>query len=119
MKQTFVNFVNEKFVNDEEPRALKNLCKDYSNILENFGLYKTVKSDSIKDLLILHFGNTISFHIRHERTNKSTDKGTNMYNRRTDQTYCKEVANFLEVTDEEILSIACSRLRINIKQDTR
>ena len=114
MKQTFVNFVNEKFVNDEESRALKNLCEDYSNILENFGLYKTAKSDSIKDLLILHFGNTISFHIRHER-----NKSTNMCNRRTGQTYCKEVANFLEVTEEETLSIACNRLRINIKQDTR
>ena len=114
MKQTFVNFVNEKFVNDKEPRALKNLCKYYSNILENFGLYRTVKSDSIKDLLILHFGDTISFHIRHER-----NKSANMYNRKTDQTYCEAVANVLEVTDEEILSIACNRLRINIKQGTR
>ena len=42
-----------------------------------------------------------------------------MYNRRTDQTYCEAVANVLEVTDEEILSIACNRLRINIKQGTR
>ena len=39
-------------------------------MLENFGLYKTIKSDRIKELLTLHFGDTIGFHNRHER-NKS------------------------------------------------
>ena len=32
----------------------------------NFGLYKTVKSDGTKDMLILHFGDAIGFHTRHE-----------------------------------------------------
>ena len=49
VEQKFINYVNETIVSDEEPRTLKNLCKDYSNMLENFGLYKTMKSDRIKD----------------------------------------------------------------------
>ena len=63
-----MNYINELIVNDEEPRTLKNLCKDYSSMLENFVLYKTVKSYRIKDLLILHFGDTIGFHTRYERS---------------------------------------------------
>ena len=47
VEQNFINYVNETIVNDEEPRTLKNPCKDYSNMLENFGLYETVKSDRI------------------------------------------------------------------------
>ena len=43
VEQNFSNYVNEAVVNDEEPRTLKGLCKDYSNMLENFGLYKTMK----------------------------------------------------------------------------
>ena len=39
-------------------------------MLENFGLYKAMKSDRIKDLLIRHFRDAIDFHTRHER-NKS------------------------------------------------
>ena len=39
-------------------------------MLENFGLYKAMKSDRIKDLLIRHFRDAIGFHTRHER-NKS------------------------------------------------
>ena len=42
-----------------------------------------------------------------------------MYSRRTDQTYYKAVLNGSEVTDEDILSIACNLLQINIEQDTR
>ena len=34
--------LNETIVNEEETRTLKNLCKDYSNMLENFRLYKTI-----------------------------------------------------------------------------
>ena len=55
VEQNFINYVNETIFNNEELRALKNLCKSYSNMLENFGFYKTVKSDRIKDLLIRHF----------------------------------------------------------------
>ena len=109
MEQNFINYVNETIVNDEEPRTLKNLCKDYSNMLENFGLYKTVKSDRIKDLMILHFGDAIGFHTRHER-----NKSAIVYSRRTGQTYYEAVLNGSEVTDEDILSIAYNRLRINI-----
>ena len=29
VEQNFINYVNETIVNDEEPRTLKNLCKDY------------------------------------------------------------------------------------------
>ena len=35
-------------------------------MLENFGLYKAMKSDRIKDLLIRHFRDAIGFHTRHE-----------------------------------------------------
>ena len=52
MEQHFINYVNETIVNDGELRTLKNLCNDYSNMLESFGLYKIVKSDHVKDLLI-------------------------------------------------------------------
>ena len=114
VEQNLINYVNETIVNDEEPRTLKNLCKDYSNMLENFGLYKTVKSDHIKDLLILHFGDAIGFRTRHER-----NKSAIVYSRRTGQTYYEAVLNGSEVTNEYILSIACNRLRINIKKDTR
>ena len=114
VEQSFINHVNETIANDEEPRTLKNLCKDYSNMLENFGLYKTVKSDLIKDLLILHFGDTIGFHTRHQRNKRAF-----VYSRRTGQTYYEAVLNGLEVADVDILFIACNRLRINIKQDTR
>ena len=55
VEQNFINYVNETIFNNEELRALKNLCKSYSNMLENFGFYKTVKSNRIKDLLIRHF----------------------------------------------------------------
>ena len=84
MEQNFISYVNETIVNDEELRTLKNLCKDYSNsnMLENFALYKDVKSDGIKDLLILHLGNAIGFHTRHAR-----NKSEIVYSRRTDQTY--------------------------------
>ena len=114
VEQNFINYVNETVVNDEEPQTLKGLCKDYSNMLENFGLYKTMKSDRIKDLLILHGGDAIGFHARHERNESAI-----VYSRRTGQTYYEAVPNGSEVTDEDILSIACNRLRINVKQDTR
>ena len=55
VEQNFISYVNETIFDNEELRALKNLCKSNSNMLENFGLYKTVKSDRIKDLLIRHF----------------------------------------------------------------
>ena len=58
VKQNFINYVNETIINDEELRTLKNLCNDYnsnSNMSQNFGPYKTIKLDHIKDLLILHF----------------------------------------------------------------
>ena len=102
VEQNFINHVNETIVNDEEPRTLKNLCKDYSNMLENFRLYKTVKSD------------TIGFHTRHQRNKRAF-----VYSRRTGQTYYEAVLNGLEIADVDILFIACNRLRINIKQDTR
>ena len=112
VEQNFINYVNETIVNEEEPPNLKNLCKEYSNILENFGLYKTIKSNCIEDLLILHFGDTIGFHTIHQR-----NKGAVVYSRRTGQTYYNAVINGSEVTDKEILSIACKQLQINIKQD--
>ena len=64
MEQNFINYqsIVKTIVNHEEPQTLKNLCKEYSNILESFGLYRTVKSDCIKELLIFHFGDTIGFH---------------------------------------------------------
>ena len=43
VEQNFINYVNETIVNNEERRTLKNLRNDYSNMSENFGLYKTVK----------------------------------------------------------------------------
>ena len=57
MEQNFINYqsIVKTIVNHEEPQTLKNLCKEYSNILESFGLYKTVKSDCIKELLIFHW----------------------------------------------------------------
>ena len=42
-----------------------------------------------------------------------------MDSRRTDQTCYKAILNGSEVTDEDILSIACNRFQINIEQDTR
>ena len=33
VEQNFINYVNEGVVNDEEPRTLKSLCKDYSDML--------------------------------------------------------------------------------------
>ena len=105
VEQNFISYVNETIFNDQEPWTLKNLCKDYSNMLEKFGLYKTVKSDRIKSLLILHFGDAISFHTRNER-----NKSTIVYNRRTGQTYYEAVLNGSEVTDENILSIVYNQL---------
>lgn len=54
------NDVKQNFfkIPDEELWTLKNLCNDYnsnSNMSQNFGPYKTIKLDRIKDLLILHF----------------------------------------------------------------
>ena len=72
-----------------------------------------MKSDGIKDMLILHFGDAIGFHTRHE-----SKKSAIVYSRRTGQTYYETVLNGSEVTDEDVLSIACNRLRINNKQDT-
>ena len=92
---------------------MKNLCSHYSNTLENFGLYKTIKSDCTRDFLILHFEDTVGFHARRER-NKSAD----VYNRRTGQTYQEAVLSGSEVTDEDIHPIAYNQLQINIKQDT-
>ena len=81
-------------------------------MFENFALYKSIKSDRVKDLLILHFGDTIGFHARHER-----NRSVIVYSRRTGQTYYEAVLNVSQVTVEYILSITCNQLGINIKQD--
>ena len=91
-EQNLINYVNETIANDEEPKTLKNLCKDYSNMLGKFVLYKIVKSNRIKDLLILHFGDRIGFYTRHER-----NKSTIVYGGKIGQTYCKAVRNGSEV----------------------
>ena len=64
VEQNFINFVNEMVLNEEEPKSLKSLCKEYAEMLENFGFFKCVKSDRIKDLLINNFGEKIGFHSR-------------------------------------------------------
>ena len=96
VEKKFINYVNEEIVNDEE--FMQWLFKYIRE------LYKAIKSDCIKGLLILHFWDTIGFHT-----------SVVVYSRRTGQVYYEVVVSGLEVTDEDILSIACNQFRINIK----
>ena len=66
MWDNILSIMKMKQLSMKKSRGLLNLCNDYSNMFENFGLYKTAKSDRIKDLFILHFRDTINFHTRHE-----------------------------------------------------
>ena len=91
-EHNFINYVNETIVNNKQPKTLKNLYKDYSNMLGKLVLYKTIKSNHIKDLLTLHFGYIIGFYTRHER-----NKNAIVYGRKIGQTYCKAVRNGSEV----------------------
>ena len=61
-------------------------------MLGKFVLYKIVKSNRTKDLLILHFGDRIGFYTRHER-----NKSTIVYGGKIGRTYCEAVRNGSEV----------------------
>ena len=62
IEQNFINYISTTILDDEEPKTLKCLCKEYTDMLLNFGFFKTIKSDRMKDLLICNFGEKIGFY---------------------------------------------------------
>ena len=112
--QNFINYVSKTIIENEEPQTLKQLCKYYSDMLENFGSFKIVKSDRLKDMLIQHLGEKIGFHSR-----PHTNRSDIVFNKTEGKTYYEAILQGSEVTDDELLSIAANRLRGYIKNDSK
>ena len=110
IEQNFIKYVNDTIIDDEEPRTLKRLCKDYKDILENFGFFRDIKSDRMKDLLMYQFGESIGFHSRIQRNQSEI-----VYSRDKGKTYYEAILNGSEITDAELFPIAANRLHESIK----
>ena len=83
VEQRFVNYISETIIEEREPKTLKFLCKQYEDMLLNFGYFKVIKSDRIKELLMLNFADKVGFHQRMQRNKSeivySTDNGRNYH----------------------------------------
>ena len=114
VEQNFMNYVSDTIVADEEPKTLKSLCNDFKVRLENFGFFRNIKSDRLKELLIHNFGGRIGFHSRVQRNQSDI-----VYSRNKGKTYFEAILNGSEVTDAELFHIAANRLRESLKKEAR
>ena len=110
IEQNFINYISTTILDDEEPKTLKCLCKEYTDMLLNFGFFKTIKSDRMKDLLICNFGEKIGFHPQIQR-----NKSDIVYSTEKGKTYFEAIINGSEITDAELFFIAANRMRERIK----
>ena len=77
----------------------------------NFGFFKTIKSDRMKDLLISHFSEKIGFHPQIQR-----NKSDIVYSTEKGKTYFEAIINGSEITDAEFFLIAANRMLEGIKE---
>ena len=110
VEQRFLSYISKTVFEEKEPKTLKSLCKWYQDFLLNFGYYKLIKSDRMKELLLLHFGEKIRVHQRIQK-----NKSEIVYSTENNSKCYEAVINGSEITNEELFKIVEKRMRENIR----
>lgn len=105
--QLFLNHTQTAIFDNNEPRSLQGLLRDYIEIHRNFGYdCSATKSSTIKDILCKEFGDKIGIYTNRFHKNQSGI----VYDAALGGTFIEAALNGWGIDDEQLLNLAARRL---------
>ena len=111
-KYLFFRRVQKVIFEEHEIRTLQSLLKEYMTIMENYNHSAYgVKSSFLKTLLIREYGDSIGFHVRHQKNESEV-----VYDRRNSSSYVEAAISCMGITDETLIKGYAKRLVGKVKE---
>ena len=112
-KHLFFRHVQKVIFEEHEIRTLQSLLKEYITIMENYNhsAYE-VKSSFLKTLLIREYGDSIGFHVQHQKNELEA-----VYGKRNSSSYVEAAISCMGITDETLTKGCAKGLVRKVKEE--
>ena len=111
-KYLFFRHVQKVIFEEHEIRTLQSLPEEYVTIMENYNhIAYGVKSSFLKTLLICEYGDSIGFHVRHQKNESEV-----VYDKRNSSSYVEAAISCMVITDETLIKGYAKRLVKKVKE---
>ena len=111
-KHLFFRHVQKVIFEEHEIRTLQSLLKEYMTIMEsyNHSAYEE-KSSFLKTLLIREYGDSIGFHVQHQKNELEA-----VYGKRNSSSYVEAAISCMGITDETLIKGCAKGLVRKVKE---
>ncbi len=111
--QKMLQHVKSVIFEENEPRTLTGLLKDYNQLLDNHNFQRCEKSSNLRRMLEKEFGDRICFHVRFQK-----NQSTIVYDVSNGGSFIEAAINAWGVSEDNLINNVAKRLESSLKEST-